>query len=100
MLVSLADGRLVSLDESSGELLWTFDTGAPLMTSANPATAPTDDAPDLRDNDTESSALPLPKEGIFPGTDGSLYIYRSSAMAAGYSPPQIEARWNAIFNFF
>lgn len=79
------------MDEASGELLWTFDTGAPLMTSANPAaTATTDDGTELGGNDTEG-ALPSPKEGIFPGTDGSLYIYRSLTTASGYTP-QIEAR--------
>jgi hypothetical protein len=81
LLVSLANGQLVSLHQDTGELLWSFDTGAPLLSSANPAAAAApspDDAP--------------PKEGIFPGTDGSLYAYRPGDDGA----PRIEVSAGSI----
>lgn len=55
MLVSLADGKIVALDEQSGEVIWSVNTGSPLVMSSK---------------DTSST------EGIFPSTDGSLFTYR------------------------
>lgn len=55
MLVSLADGKIVALDENTGELVWTVDTGSPLVMSSKDAAS---------------------TEGIFPSTDGSLFTYK------------------------
>ncbi len=55
MLVSLADGTIVALDENTGERLWTVDTGSPLVMSSKEASS---------------------REGIFPSTDGSLFTYK------------------------
>ena len=82
LLVSLANGHLVALDEDTGDLQWTFDTGSPLLTSANPAAA----AAATAQPDRDGAHLPSVKEGIFPGTDGSLYIYRPQK----FGPPRIE----------
>ena len=65
LLVSLANGMLVALDGQNGETLWTIDTGSPLLAS----TAKTGGG--TSDGDVEEHH----KEGIFPGTDGSLYTY-------------------------
>ena len=35
LLVSLANGQLVALDKHTGVELWTFDSGAPLLSSTN-----------------------------------------------------------------
>ena len=55
MLVSLADGAIVALDENTGERIWTVDTGSPLVMSSKEASS---------------------REGIFPSTDGSLFTYK------------------------
>ena len=55
MLVSLADGKIVALDELTGDIVWTVETGSPLVMSSK---------------DKSSS------EGIFPSTDGALFTYR------------------------
>lgn len=55
MLVSLADGTIVALDENTGERIWTVDTGSPLVMSSKEASS---------------------REGIFPSTDGSLFTYK------------------------
>lgn len=73
LFVSLANGHLVAVDEDTGVLQWTFDTGAPLLASANPAFA---DVHGIKD-------------GIFPGTDGSLYVFRSTDGNDG-SVPRVE----------
>lgn len=83
--MSLANGHLIALDEDSGKFLWSFDTGSPLLTSANPAAAAA--AAAAADNDpSQGHQVPIPKEGIFPGTDGSLYVYRPQDSG----PPRIE----------
>ena len=107
LLVALADGRLVALDEDTGKTLWTFETGGPLVSSANPpppsaATADPfnldivdDDIPNNNNNSplpdqpipSIDTNIPQPyppsqRDIIFPGTDGSLYIYRNTP------PPQ------------
>jgi len=81
LLVTLANGQLLALDQDSGDVVWTFDTGAPLVASGNPAatgdqvTSPGEPGSGIR-------------EGIFPGTDGSLYVFRAGAEG----PPRIEVR--------
>jgi serine/threonine-protein kinase/endoribonuclease IRE1 len=62
--------------------LWSFDTGSPLLTSANPAAA----AATASDSSQGGAQVPILKEGIFPGTDGSLYVYRPQETG----PPRIE----------
>lgn len=56
LLVSLADGRIVALDEKTGRRIWSIDTGSPLVMSSKQV--------------EEGQS-----EGIFPSTDGSLYTY-------------------------
>ena len=78
LLVSLANGRLVALDKDSGELLWTFDTGGPLV-SSNINGQQDDSGTEKGEQQGQESgekAIAFPNEGIFPGTDGSLYTYQ------------------------
>lgn len=83
LLVSLANGQLLALDEDTGDLLWTFDTGAPLLSSTNPAMTSDLSKSGVHGDGDDATAV---KDGIFPGTDGSLYIYR----AGGGGIPKIE----------
>jgi hypothetical protein len=78
LLVSLANGKVVALDKNTGAKLWTFDSGAPLLTSTNPAQLGT--ASDVGGTGVRSVG------SIFPGTDGSLYSY----LAADDESPRIE----------
>ncbi|KAI3434469.1 hypothetical protein D9Q98_002546 [Chlorella vulgaris] len=78
LLVSLANGKIVALDKNTGAKLWTFDSGAPLLTSTNPAQLGT--ASDVGGTGVRSVG------SIFPGTDGSLYSY----LAADDEIPRIE----------
>lgn len=55
LIVSLLDGHVVALDHSTGRVLWTFDSGAPLVSAKQHAAA---------------------SLNVFPGTDGGLYAYR------------------------
>eukprot|EP00878_Enallax_costatus_P018795 GHUV01019807.1.p1 GENE.GHUV01019807.1~~GHUV01019807.1.p1 ORF type:complete len:727 (+),score=262.17 GHUV01019807.1:265-2445(+) len=57
LLVTLLDGRVVALDHGSGQILWTFDSGAPLVAAKQTAAL--------------SQGM-----NVFPGTDGGLYAYR------------------------
>ncbi|KAL6780758.1 hypothetical protein ACKKBF_B11875 [Auxenochlorella protothecoides x Auxenochlorella symbiontica] len=77
LLVSLANGRLVALDPGTGEEVWSFDSGAPLVSSA----ASWDAAP------APGSRPPGPQDIVFPGTDGSLYVAREGP---GPSPVRVE----------
>lgn len=54
--MSLLDGKVVGVDSSSGATLWTFDSGAPLVSM-------------------RQSELADRRMNIFPGADGSLYAY-------------------------
>lgn len=58
MLVGRIDGRVSALDENSGEILWTFDSGSPLITTSQ---------------DLSSEAQ------VFPGIDGSLYVLHDNS---------------------
>ena len=58
LIISLLDGRVVAVDSVTGMVLWSFDSGTPLVTATQTHGAPTGVT-------------------IFPdGTDGSLYAYR------------------------
>lgn len=59
LLTSLLDGSLVALDADTGQTLWTFDTGLPLLSSSGFANAGRGS-----------------KQAIFPATDGTLYSYK------------------------
>ena len=50
--MTLLDGHVVALNPASGQVLWTFDSGAPLV-----------------------SAKQTPGLNVFPGADGGLYAY-------------------------
>lgn len=81
-MVSLADGRLISLRQDTGDTLWTFEAGGPLVSSANPRSQEVS-------IDGSEAALPAQKDILFPGTDGSLYVYRP-VMDGSSSPGRIE----------
>ena len=59
LLASLLDGSVVALDSETGQTLWTFDSGLPLLSSAGFSERP------------EGG-----KRAIFPSTDGTLYSYQ------------------------
>ncbi len=61
-MVCQLDGTIVGVDGSSGARLWSFDTGAPLVS--------------VRQADPPHGHTPL---NIFPGIDGSLYAYHGRA---------------------
>ena len=109
LLISLANGFLVALDEDSGDVLWSFNTGAPLVSSnvnaqdvpvadtshdSDTDTSDLEDTKDVIDDDNvrngdtkrsngkNSKAVGFPNEGIFPGTDGSLYTYQGDPDSA------------------
>lgn len=56
LIVTLLDGHVVALDQHTGRVLWTFDSGAPLVSA--------------KQNVASSQGL-----NVFPGTDGGLYAY-------------------------
>jgi hypothetical protein len=56
LIVSLLDGHVVALDQNTGRILWTFDSGAPLVSA--------------KQSFSSSQGL-----NVFPGTDGGLYAY-------------------------
>ena len=60
VLVSAHDGSLSLLDAEQGNLVWTLDTGAPLLTSS---------AAEGRDA----------SHAVFPGADGQLYAYEDTS---------------------
>ena len=97
LLVSLADGRLEALDRETGQPLWTFHTGAPLVSSTNRATSTTPAAGHGQAAAAATGAAEAGnRESIFPGTDGSLYVYRPTPTDGGGSGgdvgPLIEVR--------
>ena len=53
LIVSLLDGRVVAVDPRSGNILWTFDSGSPLLSVQQSESSP-------------------PGLHIFPGVDGGL----------------------------
>lgn len=56
LIVSLLDGHVVALDQATGRTLWSFDSGAPLVSA--------------KQSFASSQGL-----NVFPGTDGGLYAY-------------------------
>lgn len=56
LIVSLLDGHVVALDQNTGRVVWTFDSGAPLVSA--------------KQSFSSSQGL-----NVFPGTDGGLYAY-------------------------
>lgn len=57
--MTLLDGTVVAVDRTAGRVLWTFDSGAPLV-SAKQSPA--------------SSGF-----NVFPGADGGLYAYHGAS---------------------
>ena len=95
--MSLANGNLVALDQETGETLWTFETGAPLVSSTPPDLSSSGSGAGGDGSEEEGlegggAPAPRPKDSIFPGTDGSLYAYRP---AHGGEPSRIEVRRGA-----
>ena len=69
----------MALNQDSGDLLWSFDTGSPLVSSSG--------------QDLAANLGPAAKaNAIFPGADGSLYVYRH----AGASERGLEVRANLM----
>ena len=54
--MSLLDGHVVALEQHTGRVVWTFDSGAPLVSA--------------KQSFSSSQGL-----NVFPGTDGGLYTY-------------------------
>lgn len=75
MLASLLDGSLVSLDPETGQTLWTFDSGLPLLSSSGLSERPDGG-----------------KRAIFPGTDGTLYSYQPG----GSGKPGLEVSYFSL----
>lgn len=63
-MVTLLDGRIVAVDEASGRVMWTFDSGTPLVS--------------VKQSQVVAAGL-----SIFPGVDGGLYAYGSTVGADG-----------------
>ncbi|GMH33163.1 hypothetical protein BSKO_00997 [Bryopsis sp. KO-2023] len=59
LLVGKLDGTVSALDSDTGHILWSFDSGAPLVSSR------TSEDPEF------------PPHQVFPGADGSLYLIRN-----------------------
>ena len=67
--MSLLDGTLVAVDPGSGRLLWTFDSGSPLVSASGAAEEGSHVG-------TGSAVQPCCPTAIFPGVDGALYAYK------------------------
>lgn len=69
LIVSLLDGHVVALDQVTGRILWSFDSGAPLVSA--------------KQSFASSQGL-----NVFPGTDGGLYAYHGIT----HVTPGVEVR--------
>jgi serine/threonine-protein kinase/endoribonuclease IRE1 len=80
LLVSLLDGTVQAVDRATGESLWSFSSGGPLVRAhARPARGEWDHAPD---DETDAVALRSTRGGpavVFPGVDGALYALSSES---------------------
>lgn len=65
LLVGKIDGSISALDEDSGKILWTFDSGSPLISTSQDATS---------------------EVQVFPGIDGSIYVLHDE------KSPKLEVR--------
>ena len=68
LLVTVLDGKLLSLDSELGTVNWSLDLGSPLLSSSGI----------WYENSQDSEPVP---HSILPGADGSLYIF-SDALGA------------------
>ena len=79
--MSLLDGTVRAVDRSSGETLWTFSSGGPLVQAHRSG------ADGSGRGDTDGVAIRgRTNPTVFPGIDGSLYAYgggESSADGSG-----------------
>ena len=64
LIVTLLDGSIVAVDRDRGRVLWTFDSGAPLVSARQ---------------------SPAGRRGfnVFPGADGGLYAYHGGGGGGG-----------------
>jgi outer membrane protein assembly factor BamB len=67
VFVTLIDGKVHALDAETGKSLWSSSVGSPLISSWNR----------VPDEDPETGTVK--QRAVFPGVDGSLYSYRTSA---------------------
>jgi hypothetical protein len=75
--VSLLDGTLVAVEPDSGRLLWTFDSGSPLVSASGSAEVGAGLVPE--GGGPHATAAPAQQgRAIFPGVDGALYSYKKS----------------------
>lgn len=80
LLVSLLDGTVQAVDRATGESLWSFSSGGPLVRAhARPARGEWDHAPG---DETDAVALRSTRGApavVFPGVDGALYALSSES---------------------
>jgi len=72
VLVGTVDGSVSAMDGETGEALWTFKSGSPLVSSSRTPVSPGDG-----------------RRGpsyVIPGTDGSLFALRPSSAGPGVAP--------------
>ena len=73
LLVSLLDGTVQAVDRATGEAMWSFSSGGPLVRAHAAATVDDEDP----SASSSSSGAVRPARGrpstVFPGVDGSLY---------------------------
>jgi len=72
VLVGTIDGSVSAMDGETGEALWTFKSGSPLVSSSRTPVSPGDE-----------------RRGpsyVIPGTDGSLFALRPSSAGPGVAP--------------
>ena len=66
LLVSLLDGTVRAVDARTGETMWSFDSGGPLVRAHGSPTGA---------DSTGGVAIRPTSPVVFPGVDGSLYAY-------------------------
>lgn len=76
LIVSLLDGRVVGVDSFTGSILWTFDSGAPLVS--------------MRQSEYGD------RMNVFPGVDGGLYAYHGLDESRR---AKLEVRLASVFFF-
>ena len=72
VLVGTVDGSVSAMDGETGKPLWTFNSGAPLLSSSKTPVSP---------GDSEQGP-----SYVIPGTDGSLFALRPTNKGTGAAP--------------
>lgn len=74
LLVTLIDGSLVALDHDSGQVLWRYDTGAPLVSA-------------------RQTSAPSQGMNLVPGAYGELYAYQGLQQPSNPGLQVSRQRW-------